>query len=65
MYILRCPTCEREQRFEHVAEAVHRPFCSRRCQLIDLHKWFDGQYRVSEPLGPTDAPATPLKQPQN
>jgi len=22
------------------------PFCSRRCQLIDLGRWLDGDYRV-------------------
>lgn len=22
------------------------PFCSNRCQLIDLGQWIDGQYRI-------------------
>ncbi|MCG8418001.1 MAG: DNA gyrase inhibitor YacG [Proteobacteria bacterium] len=22
------------------------PFCSRRCQLIDLGRWLDGDYRI-------------------
>jgi endogenous inhibitor of DNA gyrase (YacG/DUF329 family) len=22
------------------------PFCSERCRLLDLGKWFDGQYRI-------------------
>ena len=35
-------------------DAPYRPFCSYRCKMIDLHKWFDEQYRISEPL---DAPA--------
>jgi len=25
-------------------------FCCRRCQLIDLGKWFDEEYRFSDPL---------------
>lgn len=24
-----------------------RPFCSRRCQLLDLARWADGSYRVA------------------
>lgn len=28
------------------------PFCSARCQRIDLGKWFNEEYRVSEPLRP-------------
>jgi endogenous inhibitor of DNA gyrase (YacG/DUF329 family) len=24
-----------------------RPFCSERCQLIDLGRWADGNYRVA------------------
>ena len=28
-----------------------RPFCSRRCQLLDLAQWVDGGYRVAgEPV---------------
>jgi hypothetical protein len=26
--------------------APHRPFCSERCQLIDLDRWFSGDYRI-------------------
>jgi hypothetical protein len=28
------------------------PFCSGRCQLIDLGKWLGEEYRVSEALKP-------------
>jgi endogenous inhibitor of DNA gyrase (YacG/DUF329 family) len=31
------------------------PFCSDRCQLIDLGRWLDGAYRVPEPATPADA----------
>jgi endogenous inhibitor of DNA gyrase (YacG/DUF329 family) len=32
-----------------------RPFCSERCQLIDLGRWADGSYRVAaEPLADDD-----------
>ncbi len=28
------------------------PFCSKRCRLIDLGKWFNGENAISEPLRP-------------
>jgi endogenous inhibitor of DNA gyrase (YacG/DUF329 family) len=28
------------------------PFCSDRCQLADLGRWFAEDYRISEPLRP-------------
>lgn len=36
----RCPICGKA-----TAEA-HRPFCSRRCSDVDLHRWFSGVYAV-------------------
>jgi len=35
-----CPVCgkPRTERF--------RPFCSRRCQQVDLHRWLGGNYRI-------------------
>ena len=48
----QCPTCHQTVRVRSREDAPHRPFCSRRCQMIDLDKWFEGDYRVSEPLEP-------------
>jgi endogenous inhibitor of DNA gyrase (YacG/DUF329 family) len=28
------------------------PFCSERCRLVDLGKWYDEEYRVSKPAVP-------------
>lgn len=39
-------------------DAPYRPFCSYRCKMVDLHKWFDEQYRISEPLD------TPVETPE-
>ena len=36
-----CPICGRPR----VAE--HRPFCSRRCADIDLHRWLTAAYVIS------------------
>jgi uncharacterized protein len=31
-----------------------RPFCSRRCKLLDLGNWFDERYRVAEDRMPDE-----------
>lgn len=36
----RCPICGK------AAGARFRPFCSARCQTIDLARWIGGNYRV-------------------
>ena len=35
-----CPVCRKP------AAAEFRPFCSRRCADVDLHRWLSGAYRV-------------------
>ena len=30
----------------------HGPFCSNRCKLVDLGKWFSQEHAISEPLRP-------------
>ena len=37
---MTCPLCGKP------AEAVYRPFCSRRCADVDLGKWFNEDYRI-------------------
>jgi len=41
-----CPICGRKFRYESVAASPDYPFCSRRCKLIDLGKWLEGEYVV-------------------
>ena len=48
--ILACPTCGNFVKWTPKNE--HRPFCSRRCADLDLHRWLGGRYRV-----PTEEPA--------
>ncbi len=36
----RCPNCGKP------TAAKYRPFCSRRCGDLDLHRWLGGHYRV-------------------
>ncbi len=35
-----CPICSKPARFEM------RPFCSKRCADIDLHRWLGGTYAI-------------------
>jgi len=41
---VKCPTCHRETEWEN---NPHRPFCSNRCQLIDLGAWTEERYRIA------------------
>ena len=36
-----CPICRKP------AAAGFRPFCSKRCADVDLHRWFSGGYVVA------------------
>jgi endogenous inhibitor of DNA gyrase (YacG/DUF329 family) len=42
-FTVRCPTCRAETHWEN---NPHRPFCSNRCQLIDLGAWTEERYRM-------------------
>jgi endogenous inhibitor of DNA gyrase (YacG/DUF329 family) len=46
---LSCPTCHSPS--DYFAKPVG-PFCSDRCQMVDLGKWMNEEYRVSESLKP-------------
>jgi endogenous inhibitor of DNA gyrase (YacG/DUF329 family) len=35
-----CPICRRP------AEEAFKPFCSRRCRDVDLHRWMAGVYAI-------------------
>ena len=49
---LTCAVCEAPLAADAVTESVLYPFCSKRCKLVDLGRWVDGEYRVEEPLRP-------------
>lgn len=44
--ILHCPSCNSLV----LKDAPEFPFCSDRCQRIDLGKWASGAYRISSPI---------------
>jgi hypothetical protein len=43
---IKCPQCSEPTTWQ---ENPHRPFCSDRCQLIDLGQWADESYRIPGP----------------
>lgn len=43
--IVNCPTCEKEVIWSK--DSKYRPFCSERCQLIDLGEWADEKKRIA------------------
>jgi endogenous inhibitor of DNA gyrase (YacG/DUF329 family) len=47
---IKCPRCGTLTSFS--SENKFRPFCSERCQLIDLGSWASGSYKIAstEPL---------------
>lgn len=42
-----CPSCKKKGEW---FAGKYGPFCSQRCKLIDLGKWFGGEHVISEPL---------------
>ena len=43
-----CPNCNTEVIW--LPESTFRPFCSKRCQLIDLGDWAEENHKVSQPI---------------
>ena len=41
---VKCPQCG--NRAEYSKENEHRPFCSRRCQLLDLGAWASEDMKI-------------------
>ncbi|WP_462157225.1 DNA gyrase inhibitor YacG [Pseudoalteromonas sp. GB56] len=45
---VQCPTCNNDVVWGEVSP--FRPFCSKRCQLIDLGEWSSESNTISTPL---------------
>ncbi|WP_121173139.1 DNA gyrase inhibitor YacG [Kushneria sinocarnis] len=43
--IVTCPHCNREVVWS--TESAWRPFCSKRCKMIDLGAWADESHRIA------------------
>lgn len=48
--IVPCPVCQKE--CEYSPENAYRPFCSERCQLIDLGDWAEERHRIPDATPP-------------
>lgn len=46
MQFVKCPTCQKE--VEWSEKSLFRPFCSKRCQLIDLGEWAAEEHRIPD-----------------
>lgn len=44
--IVKCPTCGADVEWSEKSE--YRPFCSKRCQLIDLGEWASENNAIPE-----------------
>jgi endogenous inhibitor of DNA gyrase (YacG/DUF329 family) len=44
MSLIRCPTCLKQ--FDSAASSKFVPFCSERCQQIDLGRWLGEKFSV-------------------
>lgn len=53
---VKCPNCKKT--VEWIPENEQRPFCSKRCQLIDLGEWADENHKISQPITPKDMELT-------
>lgn len=43
MLIVKCPTCGEQVKYE---SNEFRPFCSKRCQMLDFGAWADEEYAL-------------------
>jgi uncharacterized protein len=46
----KCPICGK------AASQAHYPFCSARCQDVDLNRWLSDAYRIPTKEEPDDLP---------
>ncbi|RJS92272.1 DNA gyrase inhibitor YacG [Salinisphaera sp. Q1T1-3] len=53
-----CPQCGEPADMSR--DNVYRPFCSRRCKLIDLGDWLDESNRIADPDGTAPTPMSGL-----
>ena len=46
---VKCPTCHQMGAW---FGTPYGPFCSKRCRMVDLGKWFGEEHVIQEPLRP-------------
>lgn len=53
MSTYRCKICGRQRSYAARRPDCH-PFCCQRCKMIDLGKWFNGEFVIESDLLPHD-----------
>jgi endogenous inhibitor of DNA gyrase (YacG/DUF329 family) len=48
---MKCPNCGKPAEWK---DNPYRPFCSERCQMVDLSRWVNEEYRVPGPAVPEE-----------
>jgi len=51
--VVNCPTCSKQVIWDELS--TWRPFCSKRCQLIDLGEWAAEEKRIPRSGDQTDS----------
>lgn len=57
---MTCPICKKPSDLS--SKNRFRPFCSERCQLIDLGKWATGDYEAPDSTAADDEQSDDLKK---
>ncbi|MDP6118587.1 MAG: DNA gyrase inhibitor YacG [Planctomycetota bacterium] len=52
--VIDCPVCDRSVSFRRFSDAPFFPFCSRKCKLVDLGRWFNEEYSIERDLDISD-----------
>lgn len=52
--VLLCARCKTPVPMEAALRPAGFPFCSERCKMADLGKWFGEEYVVPAPIAPDD-----------
>ena len=52
--VVLCPSCKCAVPVTAALRPDAFPFCSTRCKMIDLGKWFDESYAIPAPVDPDD-----------
>jgi endogenous inhibitor of DNA gyrase (YacG/DUF329 family) len=50
--VVKCPTCQADVVWGE--QSPHRPFCSKRCQLIDLGEWSEENNKISSKISASE-----------
>ncbi len=52
MKVRSCPICDKELVLTAHESTEFAPFCSKRCQLVDLNKWMTDSYAIPDQAEP-------------